>query len=247
MELRGYGSMDSERLDATFAALADPTRRAILARLTSGAATMSELASPFDMSQPAVSKHLKVLERVGLVSRGRPRRLEAGPLKAASDWLGSYRRFWTDREMVLTRVFDAPRGLVFDAFTQPDLLRRWFGARGWQLVVCEVDLRVGGAWRFVSRSQDGTEIGHGGVYREVVPSDRLVFTESYDDQWVPGQVMVTSSFVECAGRTTLTSTLRFDTKEIRDGVAESPMERGISEGHDRLADLLPRLRARETS
>jgi DNA-binding transcriptional ArsR family regulator len=95
MEPRGY----ARRLDATFAALADPTRRAILARLASGEASVTELAAPFDMSQPAISKHLKVLERAGLISRGRdaqrrPCRLEAAPLKAATDWLERYRERW---------------------------------------------------------------------------------------------------------------------------------------------------------
>jgi len=89
----------TERLDSTFAALADPTRRAILARLASGDASVMELAKPFDMSQPAISKHLKVLERAGLISRGRdaqrrPRRLEARPLAEATGWLETYRRFW---------------------------------------------------------------------------------------------------------------------------------------------------------
>ncbi|WP_158887245.1 ArsR/SmtB family transcription factor [Amycolatopsis anabasis] len=98
MKLLGY---EDERLDATFAALADPTRRAILARLASGAATVTELAAPFAMSQPAISKHLKVLERAGLVSRGRdaqrrPCRLEARPLKAATDWLENYRDYWEE-------------------------------------------------------------------------------------------------------------------------------------------------------
>ena len=99
MEPRGYRPATFDRLDATFAALADPTRRAILARLASGEATVTELAAPFAMSQPAISKHLKVLERAGLVSRGRDRqrrpcRLEAGPLQHATDWLERYRSFW---------------------------------------------------------------------------------------------------------------------------------------------------------
>jgi DNA-binding transcriptional ArsR family regulator len=98
MELSGYGQKPPD-LDATFAALADPTRRAILARLASGEASVAELAAPFAMSQPAISKHLKVLERAGLVSRGRdaqrrPRRLEAMPLAEATQWLERYRRFW---------------------------------------------------------------------------------------------------------------------------------------------------------
>ncbi len=91
--------MTANRLDATFAALADPTRRAILARLAAGEASVTELAEPFAMTQPAISKHLKVLERAGLISRGRdaqrrPRRIEARPLAEATEWLESYRRFW---------------------------------------------------------------------------------------------------------------------------------------------------------
>ncbi|MGA9524984.1 MAG: metalloregulator ArsR/SmtB family transcription factor [Myxococcaceae bacterium] len=93
--------MTSEQLDATFSALADPTRRAILARLASGEASVQELAEPFDMSLPAVSKHLKVLERAGLIARGReaqwrPCRLEPAPLKDVSDWVAQYRRFWDE-------------------------------------------------------------------------------------------------------------------------------------------------------
>jgi DNA-binding transcriptional ArsR family regulator len=100
-----------ERLDATFAALADPTRRAILARLRSGEATVAELAAPFDMSQPAVSKHLKVLQRAGLVSRRRdaqrrPCRLEAHPLKVATDWLANYRDYWEDSFQRLDALLD---------------------------------------------------------------------------------------------------------------------------------------------
>jgi DNA-binding transcriptional ArsR family regulator len=99
MELKGYGQTNSEHLDATFAALADPTRRAILARLALGQASVTELAEPFAMSQPAISKHLKVLELAGLISRGldaqrRPRRLEARPLATATEWLEGYRQFW---------------------------------------------------------------------------------------------------------------------------------------------------------
>src|SRR5918996_945975 len=99
MKPLGYGKMARDRLDATFAALADPTRRAILARLASGEASVTELAEPFAVSQPAISKHLKVLERAGLISRGkdaqrRPRRLEPKPLAEATRWLERYRRLW---------------------------------------------------------------------------------------------------------------------------------------------------------
>ncbi len=99
MQPTGYRRTSLDRLDSTFAALADPTRRAILARLAAGEASVTELAAPFDMSQPAISKHLKVLERAGLISRGRdaqrrPRRLEGRPLAEATGWLENYRRFW---------------------------------------------------------------------------------------------------------------------------------------------------------
>jgi uncharacterized protein YndB with AHSA1/START domain len=144
----------------------------------------------------------------------------------------------TDREIVLTRAFDAPSRLVFDALTTPALLRRWFGARGWHLVVCEVDLRVGGAWRFVSRGPDGTDMGHGGVYREVLPPHRLVYTELFDDQSYPGESLVTHVLVEHDGRTTLTSTVLYASREGRDIVLAYPMERGVAEAYDRLAELL---------
>ena len=111
MEPFGYGSGNPAQLDATFAALADPTRRAILARLASGEASVAELAKPFDMSQPAISKHLKVLERAGLVTRGRaaqrrPRRLEAKPLAEASKWLENYRQYWEEAFHRLDALLD---------------------------------------------------------------------------------------------------------------------------------------------
>jgi DNA-binding transcriptional ArsR family regulator len=111
MEPAGYLTMASNPLDATFAALADPTRRAILSRLASGEASVLELAEPFAMSQPAISKHLKVLERAGLISRGqdaqrRPRRLEARPLAAAAEWLENYRQFWEGRFQRLDALLD---------------------------------------------------------------------------------------------------------------------------------------------
>src|SRR5438093_8177105 len=111
MQLSGYGQKAPRRLDATFAALADPTRRAILARLASGEASVAELAKPFAMSQPAISKHLKVLEHAGLVSRGRdaqrrPRRLEAKPLAEATEWLERYRDYWEDNYQRLNALLE---------------------------------------------------------------------------------------------------------------------------------------------
>lgn len=111
MQLMNYGQMPPGRLDATFAALADPTRRAILARLASGEASVTELAAPFSMSQPAISKHLKVLERAGLISRGRdaqrrPCRLEAQPLAEANAWLEDYRQVWEANFQRLDALLD---------------------------------------------------------------------------------------------------------------------------------------------
>jgi DNA-binding transcriptional ArsR family regulator len=116
MELVSYETSNPVGLDATFAALADPTRRAILARLASGEATVTELAEPFSMTQPAISKHLKVLERAGLISRGRdaqrrPRRLEPRPLAQATEWLENYRKFWEATYQQLDSLLDELKNL----------------------------------------------------------------------------------------------------------------------------------------
>ncbi len=142
----------------------------------------------------------------------------------------------SDHEIVMTRVFDAPRHLVFDAFSKPELLKRWFGPRGWSLVVCEVDLKVGGGFRFVLRGPDGKEMGMRGVYREIMPPERSVHMESFDD--FPGESEVTAIFMEQGGKTTLTATVRYPSREVRDAVLKSGMEHGAAESYDRLAELL---------
>lgn len=142
----------------------------------------------------------------------------------------------TDREIVMTRVFDAPRTLVFDAFSKPELLKRWFGPRGWSLVVCEVDLKVGGGFRFVMRGPDGKDMGMRGVYKEIVPPERSVHMESFDDY--PGESQVTAVLVELGGKTTLTVTVLYPSPEIRDIVLKSGMEHGAAESYDKLAELL---------
>jgi uncharacterized protein YndB with AHSA1/START domain len=144
----------------------------------------------------------------------------------------------TEREIVLVRSFDAPRHLVYAAWTRPELLRRWFGARGWRLVDCEIDLRVGGAWRFVSAGPDGERMGQGGVYRVVSPPTSLAYTELYDDQSYPGESLVTHELVERAGITTVTSTILFATRTGRDTTLRYPMERGVGEAFERLDDVL---------
>src|ERR1700756_5188104 len=122
----------------------------------------------------------------------------------------------TDREVVMTRVFDAPRHLVFDAFCKPELLKRWFGPHGWSLVVCEVDLKVGGGFRFVLRGPDGRDMGMRGTYREIVPGERSIHTEAFDD--FPGESIVTTVLVEDEGTTTLTATVLYPSREVRDAV-----------------------------
>ena len=141
-----------------------------------------------------------------------------------------------DREIVMTRVFDAPRNMVFDAFSKPELLKRWFGPRGWSLTVCEVDLKVGGGFRFVMRGPDGKEMGMRGVYREIVAPERSVHMESYDDY--PGESQVTAVFVEEEGKTTLTATVLYPSREVRDIVIQTGMEHGAAESYDKLAELL---------
>jgi uncharacterized protein YndB with AHSA1/START domain len=143
----------------------------------------------------------------------------------------------TDREVVLTRVFDAPRALVFEAFTKAELLKRWFGPRGFTMPVCEVDFKVDGGFRFILRGPDGHEMGMRGEYREIVPSERMVHMESFDD--FPGPpAKVTTLFVERDGKTTMTATILSPSKEVRDAVIQSGMEHGAAETYDRLAELL---------
>jgi uncharacterized protein YndB with AHSA1/START domain len=142
----------------------------------------------------------------------------------------------TEREIVLTRVFDAPRALVFEALTKPELVKRWFGPRGYSLVVCEIDLKVGGAWRYVMPGPDGTDMGMGGVYHEIVPPGRLVSTEAFDDY--PGDSLVTLILVQDGGTTTMTSTSSYPSQEIRDMVINTGMEHGAAETYDRLAEYL---------
>src|SRR5216684_1776612 len=109
-----------------------------------------------------------------------------------------------DREIVMTRAFNAPRRLVFSALTKPELVRQWLlGPPGWTMPVCEIDLRVGGSYRYLWRSAEGAEMGMRGVYREVSPPERVVQTEVFDDPWYPGEAVATAVLVEQNGKTTL--------------------------------------------
>ena len=145
-----------------------------------------------------------------------------------------------DREIVITRAFDAPRKLVFDAFTKPELVKQWLlGPDGWSMPVCEIDLKVGGKYRYVwRRDKDGTEMGMGGIYREIVAPERIVATEKFDQSWYPGEAVGTFVLIEQAGKTTLTETILYESREARDGVLKSGMEKGVVASYDRLEKLL---------
>ena len=147
-----------------------------------------------------------------------------------------------DHEIVMTRVLDAPRHLVFDAFTKPELLKRWLGAlAGWEFAVCEIDLRVGGKYRWVWKNADGMQMGISGVYREIVPPEKIVSTERFDEAWYPGEGLGTVVFTEQGGLTTVTQTVRYETREARDGVLKSPMETGVAASYNQLQLLLDSL------
>ncbi len=148
-----------------------------------------------------------------------------------------------DREIVVTRVFDAPRRMVFDAYTKPELLKQWLlGPDGWSMPVCEIDLRAGGKYRYVWRNDsNGREMGMGGIYREVVAPERIVVTEVFDEAWYPGEAVDTITLVEQDGKTTLTQTILYNSRETRDAVMKSPMQYGMAMSYDKLEKFLPSL------
>jgi uncharacterized protein YndB with AHSA1/START domain len=130
--------------------------------------------------------------------------------------------------------------LVYEAWTRPELLKRWLGVfGGWTLDVCQIDLKVGGSYRYVWRGPDGAEMGMRGVYREIVPAERIVCTEVFDQPWYAGEAVDTVVFVEQDGKTTATTTVCYASKAVRDAVLKSPMEHGVAAGYDKLDELLP--------
>jgi len=144
----------------------------------------------------------------------------------------------SDREIQVTRGFNAPRKLVFDAYTKPELVRKWlFGPPGWTFKVCEIDLRVGGKYRYVWSGPEG-EMGMGGVYRDINAPERIVSTEKFDQAWYPGEAVGTVVMTETSGKTLVTTTVRYESKDARDAVMKSPMEHGLRAGFDRLAELV---------
>jgi len=145
-----------------------------------------------------------------------------------------------ERAITVTRVFAAPRSLVFDRWTKPEWLARWLtGPEGWAFVVCDMDLREGGAYRWVWRGPDGTEMGMGGVFREIVRPERIVATEVWDQEWPGGKEDVaTTSFTEHDGQTTVTTTISFTSPHARDGALASDMTQGMAESYERLDAVL---------
>lgn len=147
----------------------------------------------------------------------------------------------SDREIRLTRLFDAPRHLVFDAMSRPEHIRRWWGAlgEGYSVPVCEVDLRPGGAWRFVNRHPHGDAVFYG-VYREIAPPERLVYTEIFEP-FPDVESMVTAVLTDEGGKTRLTVTAAYPSPEVRDNVLKTGMERGAAMSYDRLEEVAAEL------
>jgi len=147
----------------------------------------------------------------------------------------------TDEQILITREFDAPRHLVYRAWTTPELVRRWWSGRRGEMTVAEIDLRVGGAWRYVMIAEGGFEVAFHGEYREIVPDERLVYTEIYEGM-PEGEAVNTVTFTEVDGRTTLTDLVQHTVKEHRDAHINSGMEVGMQEGMDLLEQVAVSLR-----
>jgi uncharacterized protein YndB with AHSA1/START domain len=151
-------------------------------------------------------------------------------------------RFTTpsDREIAMTRVFDAPRALVFEAWTTPEHVSQWMlGPEGWSMPVCEIDLRPGGRWRMVWRREDGSEMDMGGEYREVSPPERLVNTEAWGGDWP--ETVNTLTLSEENGKTTITQTVLYPSPEARDAALETGMRDGVNTSYARLDELLRKM------
>jgi uncharacterized protein YndB with AHSA1/START domain len=153
----------------------------------------------------------------------------------------------TDEQILITREFDAPRHLVYKAFTTPELVRRWWHAKRGEVTLVEIDLRVGGSWRYVMVADDGTEVGFHGEYRELVPNERIVSTETYEG--LPegvsdedGTTVNTTTLAESDGRTTLTILVQAPSKVTRDAIIDSGMEAGLQDALDLLEHVAVSLR-----
>ena len=151
----------------------------------------------------------------------------------------------TDEQILITREFDAPKHLVYEAWTTPELVRRWWHAGRGEMTACEIDLRVGGTWRYVSVTDDGFEVGFHGEYRELVTNERIVSTEVYEGMPAGSPeegTLNTATFTESDGRTTLTVLVQAPSKEIRDAIIDSGMEAGMQDALDLLEQVASSLR-----
>jgi uncharacterized protein YndB with AHSA1/START domain len=151
----------------------------------------------------------------------------------------------TDEQILITREFDAPKHLVYKAYTTPELVKRWWNAKRGEVTIAEIDLRVGGKWRYVMVTDDGFEVGFHGEYREIVPNERIVSTEVYEG--VPEEAqgegtLNTITFAEVDGRTTLTLLTQCPSKEVRDAIIDSGMEAGMQDAMDLLEEVAVSLR-----
>ena len=145
-----------------------------------------------------------------------------------------------ERALVISRTFNAPVEMVFDAHTKPELVRQWLlGPEGWTMPVCEIDLRPGGRYRYVwKKEKTGDEMGMGGEFKEVERPERYVATEKFDESWYPGEGLSTTTFEERAGKTYFQNVMQYESRAAREAVLASPMEEGLVVGYDRLEALL---------
>lgn len=149
----------------------------------------------------------------------------------------------TDREIIITRAFDAPRNLVWDAHTRPELVRRWMlGPPGWEMPVCSIDLRVGGKYRYEWEDKGRAKtMGMGGTFTAIDKPESIDSREKFDDDWTGGETKVHQVFAEKAGKTTMSLTILYASKEARDSAAQSGMTEGMESGYQRLDDVLASL------
>ena len=283
--------MTTDPLGTTLFALSDPTRRAILARLASGDATVKALAAPYEMSQAAVSKHLKVLETAGLISRrkeaqSRPCRLEAAPLRGVADWVEEYPTLLGSElrdpqglrqnasaaggtveerqarspkteddpmsididttstvDPVITMVYtlDAPREVVWEVFTDPKHVTRWYGGKGFANPVCEMDVRPGGHWRHVMRTPDGGEHRLQFIFVDVVKPERLSWKTEHGLSGEPA-AFNTLTLEDHGDQTRVLFVARFASIVERDLAMNWGFATVLGEGVERMRAVLATLR-----
>jgi len=241
---------------------------------------VNDLVRLLGLTQPQVSKHLRVLREVGAVDvrdEGRQRlyRLNGHALKPIHDWVKSYERSWSERfdwldvvledlkqrrkemamtssgtatvtlpteeQILITRKFDAPKHLVYEAWTTPELVKRWWNAKRGEVTIAEIDLRVGGTWRYAMVTDGGFEVAFHGEYREIVPNERIVSTEVYEAM-PDGETLNTLTLTEVEGRTTLTILVQAPSNEARDAIIDSGMEAGMQDAMDLLEQVAVSLR-----